>query len=135
MRGESLPVRSGKPYASLSHTDANSLRPCTQYAFASQVISRGLDPTTTIIELAPRPGEFTLREEDILSTIEKEGSSIALVLFAGVQYYTGQWFPMKKITKAAKAKVNDHFHTAQGFMGHIMLLGLHLRLGPCTCRR
>jgi kynureninase len=54
-----------------------------------------------VIELAPREGEYYLREEDILAAIQKDGSSIALVLFSGIQYYTGQWFPMEKITKAA----------------------------------
>lgn len=37
--------------------------------------------------------------------IAKEGATIALVLFPGVQYYTGQWFPMKSVTKAAKGQV------------------------------
>lgn len=54
----------------------------------------------------PREGEFCLREEDILQVIENQGTSIALVIFSGVQYYTGQWFPMQSITKAAKAKVS-----------------------------
>lgn len=53
----------------------------------------------------PREEEFCLREEDILEVIEKQGPSIALVIFSGVQYYTGQWFPMQSITKAAKAQV------------------------------
>lgn len=46
-----------------------------------------------------------MREEDILDTIAKEGSKIALVIFSGVQYYTGQLFPIKNITKAAKEQV------------------------------
>ena len=54
----------------------------------------------------PRDGEFTLREADILDVIAKEGSSIALVIFSGVQYYTGQWFPIKAITDAANAQVS-----------------------------
>lgn len=54
----------------------------------------------------PRQGEFTLREFDILDVITKEGHSIALVIFSGVQYYTGQWFPMQAITSAAKAQVS-----------------------------
>jgi hypothetical protein len=65
----------------------------------------GFDPKDAIIEMFPREGEFSLREEDILEVIEKQGSSIALVIFSGVQYYTGQWFPMQSITKAAKAQV------------------------------
>lgn len=55
-----------------------------------------------IREISPREGEYTLREEDILEVIEKEGPTIAIVLFSGVQYYTGQWFPMKSITQKAK---------------------------------
>lgn len=75
--------------------------PSDQYAFASQTRLHGYDPKEAVIELAPREGEFYLREEDILSSIQEHGSSIALVLFSGIQYYTGQWFPMEKITKAA----------------------------------
>ncbi|KAL0071503.1 Kynureninase (L-kynurenine hydrolase) [Marasmius tenuissimus] len=78
--------------------------PSDQYAFASQVRARGFDPATTIIELSPREGEYTLRTEDILETIEREGDSIALVLFSGIQYYTGQWFAMETITRKAKEK-------------------------------
>ena len=55
-----------------------------------------------IREISPREGEYTLREEDILEVIEKEGSTIALVLFGGVQYYTGQLFPMQSITQKSK---------------------------------
>ncbi|KAF7793026.1 hypothetical protein EIP86_004131 [Pleurotus ostreatoroseus] len=76
--------------------------PSDQYAFASQVTARGFDPATAILEISPRPGEFTIREEDILSVIAEQGQSIALVLFPGVQYYTGQWFPMQSVTKAAQ---------------------------------
>ncbi|KAF8894549.1 pyridoxal phosphate-dependent transferase [Infundibulicybe gibba] len=76
--------------------------PSDQYAFVSQVLAHGLDPATAILEVAPREGEYTLREQDILEIIAREGSSIALVLFSGVQYYTGQWFPMKSITEKAK---------------------------------
>ena len=68
----------------------------------SQVLAHGLDPENAIREISPREGEYTLREEDILEVIEKEGSTIALVLFSGIQYYTGQWFPMQSITQKAK---------------------------------
>lgn len=46
-----------------------------------------------------------MRIEDILSVIEKEGDSIAVVLFSGVQYYTGQLFDIPRITKAGQEKV------------------------------
>jgi len=76
--------------------------PSDQYAFTSQVLAHGLDPVKAIREISPREGEYTLREEDILEVIEKEGSTIALVIFGGIQYYTGQLFPMESITKKAK---------------------------------
>ncbi len=71
-----------------------------QYAFESQVKFHGLDPKKTIVELSPRQGEFTLRTEDILQAIEENKNEIALVIFGAVQYYTGQFFDIKKITEA-----------------------------------
>lgn len=93
-----------------SYGKLNAFCPRFQYAFASQVRLHGYDPAEAIIEISPRHGEFTLRESDILDTITREGSSIALVIFGGVQYYTGQWFPMKTITHAAKAQVSLRTH-------------------------
>ncbi|KAF9532264.1 pyridoxal phosphate-dependent transferase [Crepidotus variabilis] len=78
--------------------------PSDQYAFQSRAVAHGLDPAEAILEVSPRPGEYTLREEDIINTIEREGDSIALVLFSGVQYYTGQYFPMQAVTKKAHEK-------------------------------
>ncbi|XP_045059113.2 kynureninase isoform X1 [Desmodus rotundus] len=49
-------------------------------------------------------GEETLRTEDILEVIEKEGDSIAVILFSGLQFYTGQFFNIPAITKAGQAK-------------------------------
>ena len=55
--------------------------------------------------LEPREGELTLRHDDVISYLEKEGDSIALVLLPSVQYYTGQLFDMKTITQVAQKKV------------------------------
>jgi kynureninase len=74
--------------------------PSDQYAVESQVHWHGFSPETAIIEIKPREGEYTLRTEDIVQTIENEGDNIALVLFGGVNYYTGQWFDLKAITEA-----------------------------------
>lgn len=54
----------------------------------------------------PFQGEDTIRTEDIVSVIEREGDAIALVMLSGVQYYTGQLFNMEAITSAGHAKVN-----------------------------
>ena len=75
--------------------------PSDQYAFESQVSYHGFDPKDAIIEVAPGEGEHVLRTEDILSVIEQYSDSVALVLFGGVNYYTGQLFDLKAITQAA----------------------------------
>lgn len=49
--------------------------------------------------------EDCLRNEDILSVIEREGDSIAIIMFSGLQYYTGQLFDIEAITKAGHKKV------------------------------
>ena len=77
--------------------------PSDQYAFETQAVFHGIDPADAVIEVSPREGEHTLRTEDILSTIAQHGGSIAVVLFSGVNYYTGQLFDMENITKAAHA--------------------------------
>ncbi|XP_037617954.1 kynureninase isoform X2 [Sebastes umbrosus] len=78
--------------------------PSDHYAVESQIRLRGLDPEKSMLLLSPRPGEETLRTEDILEVIEKEGDSIAVVMFSGVQYYTGQLFDMAAITEASQKK-------------------------------
>jgi kynureninase len=83
--------------------------PSDQYAFESQVKFHGFDPGKAIIEVAPREGEHVVRTEDILATIKKHAKSTALVLFGGVNYYSGQVFDMKAITEAA--------HSAGAFCG------------------
>lgn len=74
--------------------------PSDQYALASQVRFHGYDPKDAIIEQFPRPGEDTLRTEDILKTITDNKDELALVLFGGINYYTGQCFDMAAITRA-----------------------------------
>ena len=75
--------------------------PSDQYAVESQVIYHGFKPEDAIIELFPREGELTLRTEDILSAIEKNADELALVLFGGINYYTGQLFDMATIAASA----------------------------------
>ncbi|SMC95699.1 kynureninase [Pedobacter nyackensis] len=77
--------------------------PSDQYAIESQVRFHGYDPKAAIIEVAPREGEYILRTEDIINAIAESGNEIALVLFGGVNYFTGQWFDMEAITKAGHA--------------------------------
>ena len=73
-----------------------------QYAVASQIRHHGIDPSSALIELAPRPGEDVLRTEDICSLLEREGSRIATVMLPGVQYLSGQRFDLEAITRCAR---------------------------------
>lgn len=77
--------------------------PSDQYMLETHVRQRGLDPQAAVVEVAPRPGEHTIRQEDILSAIRQHGDTLALVLWGGVNYYTGQVFNMAAITEAAQA--------------------------------
>lgn len=75
--------------------------PSDQYAMETQARFHGYNPDDAIIELKPREGEYTLRTEDIVQTIEANTDSIAIVMMGGVNYYTGQAFDMQTITAAA----------------------------------
>ena len=74
--------------------------PSDMYALESQVRIHGLDPADAIVEIAARNGEHLISDQDIISTIEKHGDSVALVMIGGVNYYTGQLFNMPEIVKA-----------------------------------
>ena len=74
--------------------------PSDQYALQSQVKHHGYTPEEAIIQLFPREGEHNLRTEDVLEAIKNNAESLALVMIGGVNYYTGQYFDIKTITKA-----------------------------------
>ena len=76
--------------------------PSDTYAVRTQIALHGFDPADALLIARPREGEHTLREEDIVALIEREGPRIALVLFGGVNYYTGQVFDMPRIAEAAR---------------------------------
>ncbi len=77
--------------------------PSDQYAFETHARFHGLNPDEVLVEMQPRQGEVLLHTEDILSKIEELGDELALVCFGAVNYFTGQFFELGKITKAAHA--------------------------------
>ena len=98
--------------------------PSDAYAVASHVATRGLDPDRAIVRVAPRPGEERLNHDDIEAAIAREGNALALVLWPGVQYYSGQAFDLAAIVAAG------HRHGARvGFdLAHAagnLVLALH----------
>jgi len=76
--------------------------PSDTYAIKSQIIHHGFDPESALVLAQPKEGEFTVRQETIDAILEKEGEQIELVLFAGINFFSGQWFDLASI--AAKAR-------------------------------
>jgi len=81
----------------------SSAFPSDQYAADSHAKWHGLNAETEVVELQPRDGESTLHTEDIVNKIHELGDTLALVMLGGVNYYTGQYFQLEKITAAAHA--------------------------------
>ena len=77
--------------------------PSDRYAMASQLGHHGRDPSEALVQVAPRAGEWCLREEDIESAIRREGERLALVLLPGVQYLTGQCLDLARLARSAHA--------------------------------
>jgi kynureninase len=82
----------------------DSAFPSDQYAVKSQILYHGFEPKTSLLELKPRTGERYLRDEDIEALIEREGESIALIMLGGVNYSSGQFFDLEKITREGHAR-------------------------------
>ncbi|MFM6976431.1 MAG: kynureninase [Sphingobacteriaceae bacterium] len=77
--------------------------PSDQYAVESHLRFHGIDPEEAIIEVSPRVGEETLNTQDIVEAISQHADELALVLFGGINYYTGQFFDLGAITQAGHA--------------------------------
>jgi len=73
--------------------------PSDQYVVESQVRMHGFDPEATIVEVSPIEGETLISTDQIKELIRKNGDRTALVLFGGIQYFTGQCLDMAEITK------------------------------------
>lgn len=78
--------------------------PSDQYMLQTQVAfhakNLGFNPQDAIVEVKRREGQLNIPNEDIIAKINEIGDELALVLIGGVNYYTGQVFDMKAITKA-----------------------------------
>ena len=72
-----------------------------RHAVASQIAWRGLDPREALVEMSPPAGTDNVPEESIEAYLEEHGGDVALVLWPGVQYRTGQAFDLDRIAQAA----------------------------------
>src|ERR1700746_19673 len=76
--------------------------PSDTYAIKTQIAHHGLAPKDALILARPRKGEFTIQTEDIVDLIEKHAHELAVVMLAGVNFFTGQLFDVERITAAAQ---------------------------------
>ncbi|TDI80604.1 MAG: kynureninase [Bacteroidetes bacterium] len=73
--------------------------PSDKYAVESQLKFHGFDPVDGLILWTPPEGEELCRFEDLEAIMETQGDEIALLMIGSTNYYSGQLFPLKKITE------------------------------------
>jgi kynureninase len=73
-----------------------------RHAVTSQLTWHRLDPDQHLIELTPPPGSDTIPEETIEACLAQHGEEIALLLWPGVQFRTGQAFDLARIARAGR---------------------------------
>ena len=75
--------------------------PSDRYAVESQVRFHGLSPDTNLIEVEPDLPGGVFSMEAIAKAIRDNASRLALVIWPGVQYRTGQAFDLDEIARLA----------------------------------
>lgn len=76
--------------------------PSDTYAIKTQIVHHGLDPKDALVLARPCKGEFTVRTDDVIELMQKQSDQLAVVMLAGVNFFTGQLFDIEKITAAAQ---------------------------------
>ncbi|GAA3917830.1 kynureninase [Luteimonas lutimaris] len=77
--------------------------PSDRYALESQVRFHGFDPATDLIELQPDEPDGTFSMAAIERAIAEHGPRLALVVWPGVQYRSGQAFDLREIARLGHA--------------------------------
>ena len=77
--------------------------PSDRYAVESQIRWHGLDPADCLVELAPEPGQRLIDEQQIEDYLAAQGHTVALVLWPGLHYASGQAFDLPRIAAAARS--------------------------------
>ncbi len=78
--------------------------PSDRYAVESQLRFHGLDPAHSLIELAPDGDDGIVTAAAIERVLAERGHEIALVMWPGVQYRSGQAFDLREITRLGHAQ-------------------------------
>ncbi|WP_159018347.1 kynureninase [Algibacter sp. L3A6] len=107
-----------KRYKILIESDAF---PSDKYAVESQLRHHGYDDKDGVVLWKPREGEELLNYDDLEAILEAQGDEIALIMIGGINYYTGQFFDLKRITALGhKYGCNVGFDCAHG-AGNVQL--------------
>ncbi len=77
--------------------------PSDRHAVESQLRTRGLSAENCLIEVQPDSADGTISMAAIERAIAEHGSRLALILWPGVQYRTGQAFDLKEIVRLGRA--------------------------------
>ena len=83
-----------KRYKILIEADAF---PSDKYAVESQLRHHGYDDKDGLILWKARKGEELANYDDLETILNAHGDEIALIMIGGVNYYTGQFFDLKRI--------------------------------------
>ncbi|MEJ1095249.1 MULTISPECIES: kynureninase [unclassified Pseudoxanthomonas] len=78
--------------------------PSDRHAVESQIRFHGFDPAEALIELEPDQPDGTLSMQAIERAIAQHGPRLALVLWPGIQYRTGQAFDVAEIVRLGHAQ-------------------------------
>ncbi|HEX5756876.1 MAG TPA: kynureninase [Arenimonas sp.] len=78
--------------------------PSDRHAVESQIRFHSFNPATDLIELQPDEPAGTISMAAIERALREHGRRIALVLWPGVQYRSGQAFDLKEIARLAHAQ-------------------------------
>jgi kynureninase len=85
-----------KRYKILIEADAF---PSDKYAVESQLRHHGYDDNEGLVLWKARESEELVNYDDLEKILEEQGDEIALIMLGGVNYYTGQFFDLKRITQ------------------------------------
>ena len=76
--------------------------PSDKYVVASQLKMHGIDPDEGLVEVVSSQNDDILRVQDFEFAFEQHKDEIALVLLGGINYFTGQFLPVKGISELCK---------------------------------
>ncbi|MCL5130379.1 kynureninase [Algibacter sp. L4_22] len=107
-----------KRYKILIESDAF---PSDKYAVESQLRHHGYNDKDGVVLWKPRKGKELLNYDDLEDILKTQGDEIALIMIGGINYYTGQFFDLKRIaTLGHKYGCNVGFDCAHG-AGNVQL--------------